>query len=266
MTKQLIKPYGDTAGDGIVQLSFTLPVEYSARAKKAAEAYVSKLNFENIQVVHAHKIAEGFTYFVVYARAIPFLDYSQIEATEVPATELDFYEVNALIKENLGRKVVVVGATIGSDAHTVGIDAIMNMKGYKGNYGLERYPELIALNMGAQIPPEILLKKALETNADAILVSQTVTQKDAHLRNFTEFVEMLEAENLRKRFLLVAGGPRMNNDIAIELGYDAGFGPGTLPSHVASYIITTLLERKGRSEQKKPNPKIKKTNKKVVRK
>ena len=139
--------------------------------------------------------------------------------------------------------MAVVGATIGSDAHTVGIDAIMNMKGYNQDYGLERYSEINALNIGAQVTSEELLKKALELKADAILVSQTVTQKDAHIRNFTELVELLEAENLRSKFLLVAGGPRITNDLAIELGYDAGFGPGTRPSQVASYLITTLLAK-----------------------
>ena len=73
-----------------------------------------------------------------------------------------------------------------------------------------------------------------------------MTQKDAHIRNFTELVELLEAEGLRSRFLLIAGGPRVTHDLAIELGYDAGFGPGTVPSQVASYIATTLIKRKGR--------------------
>jgi beta-lysine 5,6-aminomutase beta subunit len=39
----------------------------------------------------------------------------------------------------------------------------------------------------------------------------------------------------------------MTNDIAVQLGYDAGFGPGTLPSQVASFIVTKILEREGRA-------------------
>lgn len=242
---ELIRPYGDTQDDGLIQLSFTLPVEDGARAKKAAEIYVEKLNFKDIQVVYSNKIAENFTYFVVYAKAIPSLDYLAVEASEVKTKDLGFYKVNDLIKIKLNRILNVVGATIGTDAHTVGIDAIMNMKGYNANYGLERYPEVEAFNMGAQVTSEELLEKALTVNADAILVSQTVTQKDAHIRNFVEFIELLESENMRSRFILVAGGPRISNDLAIELGYDAGFGAGTVPSQVASFIISKLLERKG---------------------
>ena len=242
---QLIKPYGDALNDGIMQLSFTLPVENGAKARKAAELYVRQLNFEQVSVSHAEKIAENFTYFVVFARAKPTLDYTEVKASEAISSSMDFYQINETIKSQLNRKVSVVGATIGSDAHTVGIDAIMNMKGYNQDYGLERYPEITALNMGAQVTCEELIKKALEMEADALLVSQTVTQKDAHIRNFTELIELLEAENLRHRFILIAGGPRITNDLAIELGYDAGFGPGTLPSWVASYITTRLIEKKG---------------------
>ncbi|UCD87442.1 MAG: cobalamin-dependent protein, partial [Desulfobacterales bacterium] len=187
MRQQMIKPYGDTLDDGIVQLSFTLPVENGVRAKKAAELYVAKLNFENVSVVHSRKVADNFTYFVVYGRAIPTLDYSKVQVAEFKIKQMNFYETNDLIRTRLERRISVVGATIGSDAHTVGIDAIMSMKGYNRDYGLERYPEINAYNIGAQVSCQALLEKALEVKADAILVSQTVTQKDIHLRNFSEF-------------------------------------------------------------------------------
>lgn len=237
-----IKPYGDTIDDGIVQLSFTLPVPNSAKAKKAAEIYANKLSIEDVTVAHVEEIAEGFTYFVIFGRASVSIDFDSVKASEVATKFYDYYEINSLIKEKINRKVNVVGASIGSDAHTVGIDAIMNMKGYDGDYGLERYPEIEALNLGSQITCEELVESAVTNKADAILVSQTVTQKDAHIRNFAELIELLEAEKIRDRFLVIAGGPRITNDLAIELGYDAGFGAGTLPSHVASFIVSRLIK------------------------
>jgi len=242
--KHIIKPYGDTFNDGMVQLSFTLPVENCARAKKAAEMYARKLNLENISVAHSQKIADNFSYFVVYGKAMPTLDYSSVTASEVNIEKLDFYQINARIKTNLIRKIAVIGASIGTDAHTVGIDAIMNMKGYHMDYGLERYPEIVAFNMGSQVSIEELIKKCMEEKADAILVSQTVTQKDVHIRNLTAFMERLEAENIRKNCLVLAGGPRITNDLAVALGYDAGFGPGTIPSMVASFIASKLIQKK----------------------
>lgn len=243
MSETMIRPYGDTLNDGMVQLSFTLPVENGPKARKAAEIYVSKLNFKDIAVVHAERIADNFTFFVVYARAVPTLDYSEVKPAEVEIEAMSFSEINRLIKSKLNRPLTVVGATIGSDAHTVGIDAIMNMKGYNQDYGLERYPHINACNMGAQVSCEALIEKALELNADAILVSQTITQRDVYIRNLTELVELLKTENLRDRFILIAGGPRVTNDLAKKLGYDAGFGPGTVPSSVASFLIVRILEK-----------------------
>ncbi len=238
----LIKPYGDTIDDGIVQLSFTLPVTNGAKAKKAAEIYANNLNIEDVTIAHAEQIAEGFTYFVIFGKASVSIDYDSVKASEVSTKFYDYYEINSLIKEKINRKINVVGASIGTDAHTVGIDAIMNMKGYDGDYGLERYPEIDAINLGSQVTCEELVESALKNSSDAILVSQTVTQKDAHIRNFTELIELLEAEKIRKQFLVIAGGPRITNDLAIELGYDAGFGAGTVPSQVASYIVTCLVK------------------------
>lgn len=243
MKPEMIKPYGDTLNDGVVQLSFTLPVENGPRALKAAEVYVGQLNFTNVMVVHAQKIADGFTYFMVYAEAMPTLDYTTIEASEAEFEHMDFYKINALIKETLDRPIRVVGGTIGNDAHTVGIDAIMNMKGYNQDYGLERYPEIDAHNLGSQIPCEALVEQALKQNADAILVSQTVTQKESHILHLTELIELLQERGLRERYILLAGGAKITHELALKLGYDAGFGPGTLPSQVASFLITKIIER-----------------------
>jgi beta-lysine 5,6-aminomutase beta subunit len=44
---------------------------------------------------------------------------------------------------------------------------------------------------------------------------------------------------------LILGGPRIDHKLARELGYDAGFGPGTRPSQVVSYIIQSMLAGRG---------------------
>jgi beta-lysine 5,6-aminomutase beta subunit len=157
---------------------------------------------------------------------------------------MSFDEINEFIEKEIGRKITVVGACTGFDAHTVGIDAIMNMKGYNHHYGLERYPMINAYNLGAQVPNEKLIEFAKKVNADAILVSQVVTQKETHIKNMTNFIELLEAEGLRDKFIVIAGGPRISNKLALELGFDAGFGRGTYAEHVGTFIVKKLAERK----------------------
>jgi beta-lysine 5,6-aminomutase beta subunit len=238
----MIRPYGDTLNDGAVQMSFTLPVSHSAKANEAALIYAKKLGFREVEVVHSNPLSDDFTFFVVYGKTDIGIDYDKVEVEEVEKS-MDFYEVNNFIREKIKRKIVIVGACSGTDAHTVGIDAIMNMKGFDQHYGLERYPEIHAYNLGAQIPNEDLIKKAVELKADAILISQIVTQKEVHIQNLTDFIELLEAEGLRSKMVVCAGGPRISNKLALELGFDAGFGRGTYPENVASFVVEKMVER-----------------------
>jgi beta-lysine 5,6-aminomutase beta subunit len=241
----IVKPYGDTMDDGAVQLSFTLPVTYSPAAQEAARLLVLKLGFGTCEIVSAQPMADGFTMFVAYGHTAVGVDMEEIRVDTHGAEKyLSFDEINDAIGREIGGKLVVVGACTGSDAHTIGIDAIMNMKGYDHHYGLERYPMIEAHNLGAQVPNEELIARAVEVGADAILVSQVVTQKDVHIRNLTNFIELLEAEGLRERFIAIAGGPRISHRLAIELGFDAGFGRGTYPEHVATFIVNRLTGRK----------------------
>ena len=152
-------------------------------------------------------------------------------------------EVDEYIREHFGRKIVMVGASTGTDAHTVGIDAIMNRKGFAGHYGLERYDMIEAINLGSQVPNEEFIQKALDLKADVLIVSQTVTQKDVHIHNLTNLVELLEAENLRDKFILVCGGARITHELAKELGYDAGFGSGKFADDVATFAVTEMEKR-----------------------
>ncbi|MDD6581237.1 MAG: OAM dimerization domain-containing protein [Bacteroidales bacterium] len=238
-----VKPYGDTMNDGKTQLSFTLPVPCGEEAVEAAKQLMKKMGFENPLVVYYKELTEGYTFFNCYGSTVHTVDFSSIHVPKVESTVMDMHETDEYIREHIGRKIIVIGASTGTDAHTVGIDAIMNMKGYAGHYGIERYEMFEALNMGSQVPNEEFIAKAIEMKADVLLVSQTVTQKDVHIKNLTELVEMLEAEGLRDKVILVCGGPRISHELAQELGYDAGFGSGTYADDVASYVAQELARR-----------------------
>lgn len=238
-----LKPYGDTMNDGKVQVSFTLPVADSEKSIEAAKELAKKMGLEEPSVVHHHALDKEFTFFVVYGSLTHTVNYDDIVVQSIDVDVMDMHQVDEYIKENLKRKIVVVGASTGTDAHTVGIDAIMNMKGYAGHYGLERYEMIEAYNLGSQVPNEEFIKKAKELNADVLLVSQTVTQKNVHIQNLTELVELIEAEGFRDRIVLLCGGPRITHELAKELGYDAGFGPGKYADDVASFAVTEMYNK-----------------------
>jgi beta-lysine 5,6-aminomutase beta subunit len=241
MTGTVVRPYGDTTGDGMVQLSFTLPVPHDARAEGAALQLAHKMGIDPAMVVHAKAMGPSFTFFVVYGRVGHLVDLAQVEVVEREYPLLSAKEVNLLIRSRLRRKLVVVGATVGTDAHTVGLDAILNVKGFAGEKGLEYYREIRVVNMGSQVTVSELVERAKAERADAVLTSQVVTQKDAHVHHTQEVTAAFAAAYpAGGRPLLVVGGPRFDPRATAELGVDRVFGKGTTPREVASYLVHAL--------------------------
>jgi beta-lysine 5,6-aminomutase beta subunit len=244
----LVRPYGDRQDDGVVQLSFVLPVPAGERAREAAAEVARKLGLTQVLVASMEAAAERYTFFVVYGRTDVGVDLAALQVAEVVTRKKGFDELNQFALREIGRRVVVLGACTGSDAHAVGIDAIMNMKGFAGDPGLERYPCFEAVNLGAQVENQALAEEAAARRADAVLVSQVVTQRDVHRDNARRLVDELTRLGRRSQLILLLGGPRIDHRLALELGYDAGFGPGTRPSDVANYLVGEVLRRLGKEQ------------------
>jgi beta-lysine 5,6-aminomutase beta subunit len=77
------------------------------------------------------------------------------------------------------------------------------------------------------------------------MVSQVVTQRDAHIHNTTAMsAAFREAYPAGQVPLLVVGGPRFEEGSAARLGVDRIFGRGTTPGEVASYLVHELAPPK----------------------
>lgn len=237
-----LRAYGDREGDGMVQMTFTLAVLPGDRAKEAARRFAESHGLREPLITAMEQCSQQHTYFVVYGHSAHQVDLDAIDVKELPQKETSREDIENIGKK-LGRKIVVVGACTGSDAHTVGIDAILNYKGFAGEKGLESYKCFDAHNLGAQVENIDLLERAKAIGADAILVSQVITQRNCHKENAAALIELLDKQGLRRNVLLLLGGPRIDHKLALELGYDAGFGPGTKPSAVAAFIATHVQER-----------------------
>ena len=247
MMAAIVRPYGDTTGDGMVQLSFTLPVPHDKRAEGAAIQLAKKMGLDPALLVHAKPMGPDFTFFVVYGSVHHLVNLDDVVVVEREYPILSPKEANAAIRSLLRRPLVVVGACIGTDAHTVGIDAILNIKGFAGEKGLEYYQEIKVVNLGAQVLVPDLVTRARAERADAVLISQVVTQKDAHIHNTKQMsAAFREAYPAGQVPILVAGGPRFEEGAAGSLGIDRIFGRGTTPSEVASYLVHEMSVRKAK--------------------
>ncbi|MFN2593854.1 MAG: OAM dimerization domain-containing protein [Actinomycetota bacterium] len=238
-----IAPYGDSSDDGLVQVSFTLPMPASEHARLAAIELARSMTINPPQVVHMKAMGPDFTFFIVYGPTSARVDPDELVVEERGFPLLTYQEVNRQIREGLKRRLVVVGACTGTDAHTVGLDAILSMKGFAGDHGLEYFPEMQVVNLGSQVQPDEIVDVVEREHADAVLVSQVVTQKGAHIIHLAEVRKALEEANLRDRVVLVGGGPRFASEQATDLGYDRIFGRGTKPSEVASYLAWAVTTK-----------------------
>jgi beta-lysine 5,6-aminomutase beta subunit len=236
----LLRAYGDRADDGMVQMAFVLALPPSARAREAAKRFAELHGLGEPIVATMEACADGYSFFVVYGHSKHGIDPNAIDVAELRTEVLTHDAVEQRIRARLKRRIVVVGACTGSDAHTVGIDAILNFKGYAGDKGLESYKGFDVHNLGAQVENEHLAERARALGADAILVSQVITQRNCHRENAHAFARLVERQGWRSQVSLLLGGPRVDHALALELGFDAGFGPGTKPSDVASYLVERL--------------------------
>jgi len=222
-------------------MSFTIPLSLPL-SREVAKRVVREMGLVDENIVYEKDIY-GFTFFIVYGKFNKYIDTSKIKMKVEEIKKLDYFEIEKIMEEKLDRKIKIIACTLGTDAHTVGLDAIINAKGYNGDNGLERYKGFEILNLGSQVPHEFLIQKIKEFKPNVVLISQTVTQKNIHLKNLTLLSELLEAENLRDKILLICGGYKITPELAHEFGYDMGFGANTYPSQVAYYIVNEVIKR-----------------------
>src|SRR6202162_3094189 len=95
----IIRPYGDTTGDGRVQVSFTLPVPFGseeerARAEGAALQLAASMGRDPAMVVHAKGMGRYFTFFIVYGRVSHLVDLSKVTVVRREFPLLSAAEVN----------------------------------------------------------------------------------------------------------------------------------------------------------------------------
>src|SRR6266496_1312915 len=105
ITGELVRPYGDRRDDGVVQLSFVLPVPPSERAREAAAELARRLGMDQVHVAHMEAAAERYTFFVVYGHTAAGVDWAKIQVPEVVVRRKGYDELNAYALREVGRRI-----------------------------------------------------------------------------------------------------------------------------------------------------------------
>ncbi|HOB34552.1 MAG: LuxR family transcriptional regulator [Firmicutes bacterium] len=226
--KGLLRPEVEWYADGIVSINLFFPAD-ARTAEYAALALAEKMGIKDAEVINRLPLhpAEG-TFLELKGRVEIDIDPATLHIPEEKPL-LSEEEIRRAVKEN---PMTVVAATVGEDEHSVGMREIIDIKhgGIEG-YGIKCH------YLGTSVPVEKVVDAAIETAADAILISTIITHADIHRINMRKLNDLCVEKGIRDKILLVAGGTQVTNDIAVEEGMDAGFGRGTKGHAVASFLV-----------------------------
>lgn len=84
------------------------------------------------------------------------------------------------------------------------------------------------------LPLEEIIRIGLEGNFDTLLLSRTLGYGVAEL--LARFIDLADAAGLRENVKIGIGGMAIRPELAAELGFDAGFGPGTTVDEAAAFV------------------------------
>ena len=233
-TGDLVKPEAEWAGDGTVLLQFFVPQNEDIAGAYGLEMAkkMGLLDPEviNIQVMHP---SEGC--FVEVKGKVGF-DIDR-RTLRIPPKEIILPEddLRAAVKQ-VGLRVVA--GTVGEDEHSVGMREILDIK----HGGIEKYGVKYTY-LGTSVPVGKLVDAAIETGAQAILISTVISHNDVHRAQMRKLAELCQEKGIRDRIILIAGGTQVNRDMAKETGLDATFGRGTKGIHVVNAIVKVLQQR-----------------------
>lgn len=226
-----IKPEVEWAGDGTILIQLFLPEEIEV-ARVAALEVAKKMGLKEPEVINAQVMhpSEG-TFLEVKGK----VDFSIDRKTlKIPPKEemLTEDEIRDGIKK-VGLKVVA--GTVGEDEHSVGLREILDIK----HGGIEKYGVKYHY-LGTSVPIGKMVDAAIETGAQAILISTIISHNDVHRKNMRKLDELCREKGIRDQVLLICGGTQVTREIARECGMDDGFGRGSKGIHVVNSMVKSL--------------------------
>ncbi|MFN3283776.1 MAG: OAM dimerization domain-containing protein, partial [Pseudothermotoga sp.] len=98
-----VRPYGDQLGDGAVQLSFTLPIEYGPLARETAKRFCEALGFQDITIATMEDLGENFTFFVIYGKTAVSVDASSIKVVAPKFRKMTREQLDELVQREFNR-------------------------------------------------------------------------------------------------------------------------------------------------------------------
>lgn len=241
-----IKPYGHHAGDGIVQICFTLPVECTETAQAVALAYAGKMGLKQGRVTWMEAIGPQYTYFIIYGESEHSVTLSEVRGGKdsLPRMAQKPTEVDQEFRQRLGRRIVILVCTDRASEQEIEFEAMVSLEGISGEVGLEGYPTFNVRRERNVESIEQIIELAEKHKADALLVCEPTGgwgQGEGALKDLARKVK--KAKDLPPWLLLSCwrlDGVKPEESVS---GYDLCLSTGVSPGRVADQIVAELIRR-----------------------
>ena len=231
-----LRPEAEWAGDGVVLVQFTIPAGEDI-AHEAALEMARQMGLEDPQVCNLQVLQPAEGCFVEVKGKVGFdVDPSKLTIPE-KIELLPEDEMREFVKEH---NVTVVAGTVGEDEHSVGLREILDIK----HGGIEKWGVKYHY-LGTSVPIEKMVDAAIETGADAILISTIISHNDIHRTMMRKLNDLATEKGIRDKTVLIAGGTQVSREMAAETGLDATFGRGSHGIDVLDAIVRGTRVRRG---------------------
>ncbi|MES9157530.1 OAM dimerization domain-containing protein, partial [Cutibacterium acnes] len=221
--------------DGVVLVQMNIPgsedIAREAAVEMARKMGITDPQVCNLQVLHP---AEGC--FVEVKGQATHVDVNPSKLT-IPE-KIELLPADELRQFVTDHELSVVAGTVGEDEHSVGLREILDIK----HGGIEKYGVQYRY-LGTSVPVEKMVDAAIESGADAILISTIISHNDIHRTMMRKLADLATEKGIRDKVVLVAGGTQVNREMAAETGLDATFGRGTKGIDVLDAIVRTMRTR-----------------------
>ena len=230
-----LRPEAEWAGDGVVLVQMNIPAPEDI-AREAAVEMARRMGITDPQVCNLQALHPAEGCFVEVRGQATHVDVDPSKLT-IPE-KIELLPADELRQFVTDHELSVVAGTVGEDEHSVGLREILDIK----HGGIEKYGVKYRY-LGTSVPVEKMVDAAIESGADAILISTIISHNDIHRTMMRKLADLATEKGIRDKVVLVAGGTQVNREMAAETGLDATFGRGTKGIDVLDAIVRTMRIR-----------------------
>lgn len=230
--------------EGFVQLSGILPFKDGASCEEATRYCIEKWGFRQVSVVQIQPLAPRFFFFIAFGVPPVSPKTGKGSAKKHPSHSFDVLQLQTLAAEKIGRRLTLAVAPLEVTGHLPVFDAIVSLRGYAQEKGLEAYPCFNVVRLPAPFSLSQGMKQLETIQADIVLFARP-EGAEKNLGDVKALSALFRDYQTASPHLLLKAVWNWSATPAVikKAGFDAAFAASASPNQVAQTLIETYAEK-----------------------